>query len=128
MTYDISGELLLHIAAAGAAGALLRYAFDNWVHRLYPTTYPSGILMVNLSGAFFIGWLAGSAASGLVTDQQHLILAVGFAGSYTTFSGWMVQTVELALAGAWSQSFSNIILHVFFGWILTLAGLWLGAA
>ncbi|MBP3193678.1 fluoride efflux transporter FluC [Natronogracilivirga saccharolytica] len=127
MTYDITGELLISLAAAGALGALLRYAFDNLVHRLYTTRYPSGILLVNLSGAFFAGWLAASAATGLVTEQQHIILAVGFAGSYTTFSGWMVQTVELALAGVWGQAFSNIMLHVVFGWLLTMAGLWLGA-
>ncbi|TVQ65914.1 MAG: CrcB family protein [Balneolaceae bacterium] len=131
--------LLLWLAGAGAAGACLRYGVDRLVHRLFPTSLPVGILAVNLSGSLFIGLLFGALAAGTGMDgmqgaggihpEYHslwLTLSVGFAGSYTTFSGWMVQTVELLEAGDLKDAFWNLFLSILPGLLLTLAGIQIG--
>ena len=131
--------LLFLIAAAGAAGACLRYGVDRLIHKLYPTPLPVGIMAVNLSGSLFIGLLFGILASGSgmagvqVKDGIHpdylsvwIVLSVGFAGSYTTFSGWMVQTVELLEAGDIKDAFWNLFLSILPGMLLTLAGIRIG--
>ena len=131
--------LLAWLAIAGAAGACLRYGVDRLAHRLIPTALPVGILVVNLSGALFIGLLAGiltahtgttgSAWAGDVDPEYHttwVILSVGFAGSYTTFSGWMVQTAELVEAGDLKDALLNLLLSIVPGILLTLAGIRIG--
>ncbi len=131
--------LILWIAMAGAAGACLRYGVDRLMHKIFPTSLPVGILAVNLSGSFFIGVLFGLVASGSgmadvpeagrIHPDYHtlwVILSVGFAGSYTTFSGWMVQTVELLEAGDAKDAFWNLALSIIPGLVLTLAGIQIG--
>jgi fluoride exporter len=149
--------LLLWIAAAGAAGALSRYAVDKIIHILVPTSLPVGIWLVNMSGALFVGVLFGVLSGHIVqldpasvkdlsggvdsmgnnsininsinSDRLGLwlILSTGFAGSYTTFSGWMVQTVELIQSGYVKFALINIIASIIPGLYLTLTGIWLGS-
>ncbi len=130
--------LLLLLAAAGAAGACLRYGVDRLIHKIYPTSLPVGIMAVNLSGSLFIGLLFGIlAGSGMAAVQETggihpdyhsvwIVLSVGFAGSYTTFSGWMVQTVELLEAGDVKDAFWNLFLSILPGLVLTLVGIRIG--
>jgi fluoride exporter len=131
--------LILWLAVAGASGACLRYGVDRLVHKLYPTSLPVGILAVNLSGSLFIGvlfglvaagsGLAGGAETGRIHPEYHtlwVILSVGFAGSYTTFSGWMVQTAELLEAGDYRDAIWNLVLSIIPGLALTLAGIQIG--
>jgi fluoride exporter len=114
------------LAIAGSLGACLRYGMDRLLHQMYSTSFPSGIMLVNLTGAFFIGWLAAASVSGWVTDPAFQVLSLGFAGSYTTFSGWMVQTMELLMAGDRNKALANLLFTIIPGWLLTLAGWWLG--
>lgn len=114
------------LTLAGALGACLRYGVDRLIHQLYPTSFPSGIMAVNLSGAFFIGWMAAIAASGGMDDPVFQILSLGFAASYTTFSGWMVQSMELFMANARKAAFYNLLFTIVPGWLLTMVGWQLG--
>ncbi len=117
--------LIFHAALAGALGACTRYGVDRLLHVMIPTSFPSGIMVVNLSGAFMAGWLAAAAVSGRIEEPLFQVLALGFAGSYTTFSGWMVQSLELFLSGYERQALVNLLLTLVPGWLLTLAGWWL---
>lgn len=79
------------VVAAGAAGALLRAeisasaAESTGVARL-------GTTLVNVVGAFLLGLLVAANPPG--DEGAVRILGIGFLGGFTTFSTWMVQTVE----------------------------------
>ena len=84
---------VLLMTAAGAVGALLRYAVSGAVQRSTRSAFPLGTAVVNLMGALLIGLVAGLAEAGSVGYD----LGIGFLGGFTTFSTWMVETLRLGL-------------------------------
>jgi CrcB protein len=97
---ELRWDVLVAIAAGGAAGACARYAVSLWLPPT-PTGMPWGIFAVNVSGCFLIGVLMV-----LVTEvwaRQRLarpFLGVGVLGGYTTFSTYVVDIQRLVDAGA----------------------------
>ena len=99
-------ELLL-VGLGAIPGALLRWQIA--VH------LADRNLLVNVFGAAVLGLLAGLP----VAPRRQLLLGIGFCGSVTTFSSWMLDSVKLIATGAWGQALGLI------GFTL---GLGLGAA
>ncbi|PRI11876.1 fluoride efflux transporter FluC [Leucobacter massiliensis] len=83
--------LALGIALAGGAGAALRYLLDTAVPVRVRERFPWGIMLVNLTGSFALGLLAGLALG----QPLASVLAVGLLGGYTTFSTAILDTVRL---------------------------------
>ena len=75
-------ELLL-VGVGAVPGALLR-----WQLALY---LGDQNLLVNVLGAALLGLLAGLPAA----PRRQLFLGIGFCGSLTTFSSWMMSSLEL---------------------------------
>jgi CrcB protein len=71
----------------GSLGAYARY-------RIGLALRPRGTLVVNLTGAFAAGVLAGAG----VGATALMILGTGFLGAYTTFSTWMVERTYLVIS------------------------------
>ena len=87
------------VGVFGALGALSRYGVSGAVQRLWPTTFPVGTLIVNLTAAFGAGVLLGVATGREVPDLLLVGAGIGFLGGYSTFSTWMVETVLAAESG-----------------------------
>lgn len=88
--------LFLGLLSAGAAGAAIR----GWATGRAREPH-LGTRAVNLAGALGAGIMVGWAGSG--PDPALLaVLALGFFGSLTTFSTWVVEGVRL-LPSRWSQ-------------------------
>ena len=102
-------ELLeLSLVGVGAVpGALLR-----WQLALH---LGDQNLLVNVLGAALLGFLAGLP----VAPRRQLLLGIGFCGSLTTFSSWMLAAMKHLSAGGWSAALGLIGLTL---------GLGLGAA
>ena len=87
---------LIVIGLGGALGAVARYIVTDWVRSLAGDAFPWGTFGVNVAGSLLIGfalvWLQSMAPS---TQARHLI-AVGFLGSFTTFSTFSYEVVALA--------------------------------
>ena len=81
---------ILAVGGAGFVGAVLRYVLGLWLNT---ATMPWGTLLINVSGAFVLGWFA-TATRGWWSLSPIMVLAVGtgFVGAFTTFSTLMFET------------------------------------
>ena len=75
-------ELLL-VAAGAVPGALLRWQLGAALH--------DRDVLANVLGALILGLLLGLP----YRPRLQLLIGIGFCGAFTTFSSWMVNSVEL---------------------------------
>lgn len=113
----------LLVAALGGLGALMRFRVDGAVSARWPGDFPMGTLLVNLSGAFALGLLAGGGAS----DGVLLVVGAGLLGGYTTFSTWMFESQRLVENGAWMLMWLNLLGSLAAGGGATALGWLIGA-
>ncbi len=112
---DLMGCAL--VLAGGFLGGILRFAISGAVARTVGETFPWGTLVVNVSGAFTIGALAGSAALAggiMATAGFREFVLVGILGGYTTVSSFALQTLNLALGGEVLRAALNVIMSSIF--------------
>jgi CrcB protein len=84
----------LPLGIAGMLGVLARHAIQQAVPR--HGGVPWGTLVVNVSGALAIGFVAAFVVHRLRTPLWvQEALTVGFLGGYTTFSALAIETVVL---------------------------------
>jgi fluoride exporter len=76
------------VGVGGAIGALLRYAVYE---QLSDERYPWPTLVVNVVGSFVFGAATFAGASESVIQ----LVGIGICGSFTTFSSFSVETVQL---------------------------------
>ena len=116
------------VALGGALGAMSRYAVDRSVSAvLGPTVL--GTFAANISGSFLLGLVLAAASGRLgLSEEARIFMAVGFLGSYTTFSTLTVASVLLAGDGDWVRATTNIVGSVLVGVVAALAGIVLGRA
>ena len=104
-------ELLL-VGLGAAPGALLR-----WQVALH---LGDQNLLVNVFGAALLGLLAGLPAA----PRRQLLLGIGFCGSVTTFSSWMLAAMKHLSAGDWSAALGLIGLTLGLGLGAAAFGFW----
>lgn len=102
---------LLLVAFGGMIGALSRYLLVLFVQNHVGVVFPWGTFLVNLSGAFLIGVLFELFAFIVVSPSFRLFLLVGCIGSYTTFSTFSLETVNLLRDGEIFFASLNILLN-----------------
>ena len=81
-------ELAL-VALGAVPGAVLRWQVAAHLH--------DNDVIVNVLGAFILGWLVGLP----LRPKRQLLIGIGFCGSLTTFSSWMVHCVTFISQGDW---------------------------
>jgi len=110
------------VAAFGALGALARFRIDRAVSVRWPSDFPLGTLVVNLTGSFALGILVGASPA----REALFVAGTGFLGGYTTFSTWMVESERLVEDSEVRLMWLNLLGSMTLG--LVAAGLgWLGA-
>lgn len=115
----------LAIGAAGFLGALARYLITGMTRSVAGSAFPWGTLVVNISGSFLLGLMyAATAQRAIIDPQWRLVIAVGFIGSYTTFSTFSLETFKLLEAGNWPAATGNILGSL----IVSLAAVYSGIA
>ena len=89
--------------------------------------WPVGTWVVNLLGSFLLGILLGSLGrEGVLSQEVRLIIAVGFLGSFTTFSTMMADFVRLGENTSALAMVLNIVPQVVLGILVFLWGQSLG--
>jgi CrcB protein len=116
---------ILLVGFGGFAGAVLRYGAGRLVVRYAGSGFPWATLAVNVLGSLLLGAFVGSAQGAAQPSQSmRLLVAVGLLGSFTTFSTFGAETLELAQAGALGRA----VAYAGASLVLGLAAVWLGAA
>jgi CrcB protein len=110
------------MAVAGGAGAVTRFAVDGHVLARTGGRFPFGTALVNLTGAFVLGAVAGAAPG----HQFSLVVGTGFIGAYTTFSTWMLETMLLGESGRAPAALVNAVGQIIFGVALAGVGFAMG--
>ncbi len=114
---------LLSIAGGGALGALARHlAGLGLVRLLGQTTFPLGIITVNVLGSFLIGFFVVLAAQRGLTHLSPFFVA-GFLGAFTTFSAFSLEAVHLYQRGDAVASMIYVVASVVLSVLGLLAGL-----
>ena len=108
-------ELAL-VACGAIPGAVLRWQLGvHWADQ---------DLIANVVGALLLGVLAGLPTR----PRRQLLIGIGFCGSLTTFSSWMVNCVKLIAAGHWAAALGLIGLTLGLGLGAAAVGFGLGRA
>ncbi len=118
------------IAVGGALGAVARHGVNHLVHVRWMTTrVPIGTAVINLSGCFVIGLLAGMLASERIALREHWreFVFVGLLGGFTTFSTFGLDTFLLARTHSVGPAAVNVAAHVIGGLVAVWLGYQLGA-
>lgn len=105
-----------------------RYAVDRAVvGALGPSVL--GTFAVNITGSFLLGlFLAVVADKVNWPEEVRMLAAVGFLGSYTTFSTLTVASVQLAAGGEWTRAVLNIFGSILIGLLAAFLGIIVGRA
>jgi CrcB protein len=113
---------LLVIALGGAVGAILRYYLSGFAYQYLKDDFPWGTLLVNLLGAFIIGYLWGIFEEVSVSVALRTFILVGMIGAFTTFSTYALETFNLLREGEIKSVLLNILVSNFLGIMLVWIG------
>lgn len=118
-------ERVFLITAGAALGANARYWIGLWALAHFGPRFPVGTLLVNVSGSLLLGFLLAWGSMRTLPQAWRLLLAVGFCGSYTTFSSYAVESIGLFQGSppwmAWLTMIANNLLSL----LAVLVGMWL---
>jgi CrcB protein len=91
-------------------GANLRYGIAQYTARVVPSAFPYGTFIINLSASFVIGFfLIFTTERVLVDPRWRTFVAIGFCGSYSTYSSYAFETLALFEKGEWAAAAANIL-------------------
>ncbi len=103
-------QTILFISLGAVVGANLRYAVAQVTARVTDSTFPYGTLIANLTASFIIGFfLIWVSERVLVDPRWRLLIAVGFCGSYSTYSSYAFETLALFERGQWTAAAANVL-------------------
>jgi CrcB protein len=121
-------KAMASLMIGGAFGAVSRWGLHYWIDsRLSQSPFPWGILLVNVVGCFLFGWLFTLFENrAWFSDAVQLAVFTGFLGSFTTFSTFSWNTLELLRSGQIGLALGNVTLSVVAGFLAVWAGWSLG--
>lgn len=115
------------ISLGAIAGANLRFWVGDVIARKFGASFPYGNLVINLSGSLLIGFFLTLVTGRFIVDPYwRLLVAVGFLGSYTTFSSYAFESVNLMLSGQIWLGLLNLFGSSILGAIAVVIGIYLG--
>ena len=101
------------VASGGALGAVLRYLLTN----ITKTLFASGIygtISANIIGSFLIGYfITSNIGNNLSENFVKFFLIIGLLGSFTTFSTFSYEVLDLINLKKYLSSFTYIFISIF---------------
>jgi len=105
----------LYVILGAAVGAPARFAIDQYFRKF--TDKPLGTLLVNVFGSFLIGLTFSKS------EKVYDLVAVGFAGAFTTWSTFMLDIYLGFELKRYRQISINLVMSLGFGLAAAYLGL-----
>ena len=113
---------IILVATGGATGAVLRFVLTNFSKTFF-TSSIYGTLSVNILGSFLIGYLITSSfIKNISEDFIRFFLIIGLLGSFTTFSAFSYEVINLIMTKKILISF----IYIFFSISVCILSAYLG--
>ena len=104
---------LVFVASGGALGAILRYLLTNISKSLFASSI-YGTITVNIVGCFLIGYfITSNVVNNLSDDFIKYFIVIGLLGSFTTFSAFSYEVLDLINSKKYFTSFTYIFISIF---------------
>ena len=116
---------ILFVALGGIVGSVCRFLGVAFIVHLLPFTFPFGTLIVNILGCFGMGAAVGLGERYLWFHHDwRMFVTAGFCGSFTTFSAFAFENVELLL----DKNYSTFAAYSIASFVLCIVAALLGLA
>ena len=101
------------VAVGGALGAVLRHLLTHICKTLFASSI-YGTMSVNVIGSFLIGYfITYDFGNNLSENFIKFFLIIGLLGSFTTFSAFSYEVIDLINSKKYVSSFSYIFVSIF---------------
>lgn len=115
------------VGMGGFVGANARYIVGGWLDRYSSTSFPYETLLINMSGSFLLSlFMAVALGRFNLPAGYRLLFAIGFVGSYTTFSTLTYETLVLLEEGDFVYALGNLLGSLVLGVLAGYLGIVLG--
>lgn len=116
---------LLLVSSGGALGAIVRYSIGN-LSKIYFVNSFYATLSINIIGSFLIGYLISLGYVKNISENFiKYFLIIGFLGSFTTFSAFSYEAVDLFLSKKMFLSLVYVIFSISFCIIAAYVGIYI---
>ncbi|MCC7253027.1 fluoride efflux transporter CrcB [Hyphomicrobium sp.] len=116
-------KLALIVFIGAGIGGVMRHFMNIGITALAGSSFPYGILAINVVGSTIMGFVAGwFAFRGELLPELRLFLATGILGGFTTFSAFSLDTALLMERGEMLSAAAYVVGSV----VLSVLGLFLG--
>ncbi|MCJ8006374.1 fluoride efflux transporter FluC [Lederbergia wuyishanensis] len=112
---------ILYVAIGGFLGSIARYTFSKFI-KISESQFPIPTFIVNIIGSFFLGFIIGAS----IPTGMNLFFGIGFLGSFTTYSTFMVENMKMILENNYKKMFLYTCLSYIIGITFALGGLTIG--
>lgn len=111
------------VALGGALGAVARAVLSTAILSRWPSHWPVGTIVVNVTGCLLLGLFIGILATRpQLSPAWRAFTAVGVLGAFTTFSTFEHETLVLLQRGDAGSAVGNVAISLIAG----LAAVWMG--
>lgn len=118
-------DVILSVAVGSAVGGVARYLLGAAISERAATAFPTGTLVINLSGCLLIGFLMRLILdTGEFSPAVRALVTTGFCGGFTTFSTFAWETIAAVEEGALRRAVLYVGGSVIFGFI----AVWIGSS
>ena len=114
---------ILLVGLGGFAGSVLRYLAYISIDKNLPMSWPLATFTVNIFGSLILGFIYGLLhKTTFVSQDTRLLLAVGFCGSFTTFSTFAFENLQMIQ----QKAFLSLISYTGLSLIIGIGAAYLG--
>lgn len=122
-------QKIFWIGIGSMLGGNARFWLGTWVQQRWGGSFPMGTFIVNMTASFVLGFFTAFIIERMQLAQApvaRLVFAVGFVGSYSTFSTLEYETFALTESGAFFLAALNAFGSLICGFIAMWLGISLG--
>lgn len=117
------------VSLGAIIGANMRYWISRLASNYLSPSLPLGTLLINVTGSFIIGFFfAWTVERAIIDPKWRLFIAIGFCGSYTTFSSYSYETFKLLEGGSYFYGVMNFVFNNLFSLLATVGGIMMARA